>query len=395
MKETTVTRLARETAPWATEIRHQLHRRPEIAMKEYETTALIRRELTAMGVEQQDIGMETGAVGLIRGTKPGGGTVVGLRADIDALPMEDLSGRAWASEIPGMAHTCGHDAHTACLLGAAKVLMQLRDRFSGTVKLVFQPGEEGLHGARVMVAKGVMENPHVDMMIGIHGTPIFPIGSYAVSAGQIMAASDRFLITFRGKSAHASRPVEGRNALVAAAHTVVALQEIVSNEISTREQAVVNTCICRAGAASNIIPDTAILQGTVRTLSPAARQIAEEAIGRMAASCAALSGCSCEMEYRKGCPPVCNHPEITEAVRAAAGKIVTEDRVLPLQPIMGGEDFSLYTEVNPRTAFFRVGSGAPEEADLVQLHNAHYDFDDRAIPYGIAAHVQFVLDQAQ
>ena len=391
MKETNVTKLAKQYSQYAIDIRHQIHMHPETAMEEYKTTELIKNELKKMGAEIQDIGIETGCIGLITGTKPGDGIVLAIRADIDALPMQDLCGKPWASKVDNIAHTCGHDAHTAALLGAAKALIGIRDKFSGTVKLIFQPGEEGMRGAKVLVANGVMENPHVDMVVAMHNTPMYKLGQIACAEGQIMAASDRFAIKFKGKSAHASRPVEGRNAMLALAHAVLGLHEIVSNEVNTKTMAVVNTCIAECGTATNIVPDEAVLKGTVRTLSPDVRTSVEAALRRVAEHAAALCGCSAEVTYNYGCPPVSNDPEVTELVRKAAEKIVDEGQYVKLESLLGGEDFSVYSEITPKTCLYRLGVGR-DGYDEPQLHNAHFDFNDEAMPYAIAGHIQLVLD---
>ncbi|MBR3474778.1 MAG: amidohydrolase [Oscillospiraceae bacterium] len=392
MKKSFVTDLALKLAPYAVEIRHRIHRNPETAMVEYKTTELIKHELLQMGVELQDIGLKTGCVGLIRGLKPGEGKVLGIRADIDALPMQDLCGKPWHSTVDGVAHTCGHDSHTAALLAAAKGLMQIRDQFSGIVKLVFQPGEEGMLGAKVLVEKGVMDDPTVDMMVAMHNTPMYKLGQIACAEGQIMAASDRFLLKFVGKSAHGSRPSEGRNSLLALSHAVLGLHEIISNEVNTREMAVVNTCIAEGGTACNIVPAEASLKGTVRTLSPDVRKTVEAAIRRVAEHAAAMCGCTAEISYSYGCPPVTNDAELTELVRKAAEKIVDDGNYLHLDSLLGGEDFSVYSQVNPKTCLYRLGVARESVEREPQLHNAHFDFNDDAMPYAIAGHLQLVLD---
>ena len=393
LKDTFVTRLAKEVAPYATELRHEIHQHPELGLQEYNTTAIVRRELENMGVEIQELGLETGCVAIIHGQKPGNGKVIGLRADMDALPMDDLCGKPWASKVPGVAHTCGHDMHTACLLAAAKALMQIRDQFSGIVKLIFQPAEEGLRGSKVIIEKGGLENPRVECMTALHGTPAYKLGTFALASGKIMASSDEYQITFKGKSAHASRPVEGRNALLAAAHALIAIQEIVPNEVRTKEEAVISTCILKGGTASNIVPDTAILGGTVRALDPEVRVTLEKAIRRSAEGAALLAGCEAEVDYQHGTPVVINDPEIAEQVHQATSKVVGEENVVPLAPLLGGEDFSFYTEVlGGRTTFYRVGTGQDGVDNEPTLHNAHYDTNDAVIPYAIAAHIQYVLD---
>ena len=390
LKDTEITRLARELSPYYVELRHRLHRRPELGMQEYETTALVRQELERLGVEICEIGLSTGCVALIHGTKPGKGKVIGLRADMDALPMDDLCGQPWASECPGKAHTCGHDFHTACLLAAAAGLMKLRDRFSGTVKLIFQPAEETLGGARHILEHNGLDNPMPEILVALHGTPAYKLGTYAVRAGKIMASSDQYVAVFHGKSAHASRPVEGRNALLAAAHAVIGIQEIIPNEVRTVEESVVSTCVLNAGTASNIVPDAATLIGTARALDPQVRDTIQAAVLRVTQAAAAMCGCTVEVDYQRGTPPVINDPEVVETLRAALEKAVDPENISDLKPLLGAEDFAFYTEIMPKTAFFRVGTGITDQDPT--LHNARYDSPDEAMPYGIAAHLQLVLD---
>jgi len=392
LKDTEVTKIARDLTPYAVAIRHRIHENPELGMQEFNTTALVKQELKDMGAEILDLGTEVGCVALIHGTKPGSGKVLGLRADMDALPMTDLCGKEWASKIEGVAHTCGHDAHTAALLAAAKALIELKDQFSGTVKLIFQPAEETFSGARYMIAHGAMENPAIDVLTSLHGTPAYLMGTYAVASGKIMASADEYYITFKGKSAHASRPVEGRNALLAAAHAVIALQEIVPNEVKSKEEAVINTCVFNSGTAANIIPDTAVIKGTVRCLDPEVRDTLEAAIKRVANAAAALCNCDADINYIRGTDAVINDEQTVDAIKTATSKLVGEENVVHLNSLLGGEDFSFYRQYVSKIAFYRVGSGKPEEEPVYQLHNAHYDTNDEMIPYCIAAHVQFVLD---
>ena len=392
LKDTEVTRKAVELTPYAVAIRHKIHENPELGMKEFNTTAIVRRELQNMGAEILDLRTEVGCVALIRGTKEGGGKVLGLRADMDALPMTDLCGKEWASKVEGVAHTCGHDAHTAALLAAAKALTELKDQFSGTVKLIFQPAEETLSGARYMIAHGAMENPAIDILTSLHGTPAYHMGTYAVASGKIMASADEYYIPFKGKSAHASRPVEGKNALLAASHAIIALQEIVPNEVPSKEEAVINTCVLNCGTAANIVPDTAVIKGTVRCLDPEIRDVLEAAISRVVHAAAALCGCEADVNYVRGTDAVINDEETVEAIKRAAVKIVGEENVVHLNSLLGGEDFSFYRQYVSEIAFYRVGTGTSEKGPVYQLHNAHYDTDDEMIPYCIAAHIQFVLD---
>lgn len=390
--KTEVTALAKELTPYAVSIRHEIHEHPELGLKEYNTTEIVKRELNKIGAEILDLGLEVGCVALIHGTKTGKGKVIGLRADMDALPMNDLSGKPWSSKVDGVAHTCGHDAHTACLLAAAKALMDNRDKFCGTVKLIFQPAEETFAGAKYMIAHGAMEHPAMDVLTSLHGTPAYHLGQYAIASGKIMASADEYNISFIGKSAHASRPVEGRNALLAASHAVIALQEIVSNEVKTKEEAVVNTCVLKCGTAANIIPDKATISGTVRCLDPEVRETLEAAIRRVANAAALLCGCEAEINYIRGTDAVINDEETVNNIIASTSKIVGSENIVHLKSLLGGEDFSFYKKYVEKIAFYRVGTGTPENGPVIQLHNAHYDTNDEVIPYCIAAHIQCVYD---
>lgn len=390
--DTEVTKLAKELAEYAVTIRHEIHEHPELGLKEYNTTEIVKRELGKIGAEILDLGLEVGCVALIHGTKPGEGKVIGLRADMDALPMNDLCGKPWSSKIEGAAHTCGHDAHTAALLAAAKALVENRDKFSGTVKLIFQPAEENFAGAKYMIAHGAMENPPMDVLTSLHGTPAYLLGQYAIASGKIMASADEYNISFIGKSAHASRPVEGRNALLAASHAIIALQEIVPNEVKSKEEAVVNTCVLKCGTAANIVPDKAVISGTVRCLDPEVRDTLEAAIRRVANAAAALCGCEAEIDYVRGTDAVINEEETVEHIIASTSKIVGRENIVHLKSLLGGEDFSFYRQYVDKIAFYRVGTGTPENGPVYQLHNAHYDTNDEMIPYCIAAHIQCVFD---
>lgn len=383
--------MAAEQAEYAAAIRHELHKIPETAMTEYETTKLIRRELDALGATYQDLGMETGCVALLTGTKPGAGQVTAIRADIDGLPIDDLCQKPYASVHAHKAHACGHDGHTACLLGTARALASRRDLFSGTVKLIFQPGEEGLIGAKKMLEGGVLKNPDVDSLVALHGQPAFKVGQIAVSKGVIMASSDMFTIRFLGKSAHASRPAEGINPLTAAAQAVLSLQQIVPAEVKTAEQAVISVCMLQAGTAHNIIPNEAVLLGTVRCLNESVRQGLEKSVKRVAQTAAEMYRCQCETAYVHGVPVLENDEETCSVLQRTAEKIAAEGDVVPLPAVLGSEDFAFYANALKRTGYFRIGCAEEENPPL--LHNGVFDFNDKALVYGMAMEIGYVLAQ--
>lgn len=390
--DTEITKLANDLTPYAVELRHRIHEHPELGMKVYETTRIVKEELEKIGAEILELGLESGCVALIHGENEGPKRVIGLRADMDALPMDDLSGAPWSSKEKGAAHTCGHDSHTAALLAAAKGLAANRDKFSGTVKLIFQPAEETFSGARHLIEHGATENPYIDIMTSLHGTPAYQLGQYAIASGKIMASSDEYHISFIGKSAHASRPVEGRNALLAASHAIIALQEIVPNEVKSKEEAVVNTCVLHCGTAANIVPDKAVISGTVRCLDPEVRKTLEAAIRRVASAAALMCACECEIDYIHGTDSVINDEELVDSISDSLAKIVGKENVVHLKSLLGGEDFSFYRPHVGKIAFYRVGTGVPEKGPVYQLHNAHYDTPDEVMPYYIAAHLQCVID---
>lgn len=383
---------AQTMAPYLTKIRHRIHENPELGLKEYDTTELIRRELTAMGVELQPVDMETGVVGLIRGEKTGTGPVTAIRADIDALPISEQTDRSYASKNAGIMHACGHDGHAAVLLGTAKLLMTLKESFSGVVKLIFQPGEESGNGAEKMVLSGVLESPHVDSIVALHGWPPFTVGTVGAWPGKYMASADEFRVVITGKGGHGCRPYMAVNPIVAAAQAITALQNIVSSEIVTAEQAVISVCRCHGGSSATSIPDQMVFEGTVRCLDEGVRRQLKESIDRVVKNTALAFGCTCGCEYMDGLPPLSNDPDTVKHVLEAAEKALGEDAVLELDgPVMGAEDFSFFAAQVKQSAFFRLGVGDPGEEPRV-LHNNRFDFNDRAIPVGMAVLAQYVLD---
>lgn len=383
---------ALEIKDYAAYARKYLHENPELGLKEFNTTAFIKKELTEMGIELLELSIPTGAVGIIRGTKPGSDIVTAIRADIDALPIVEKTGKPYASKNPGVMHACGHDGHTAVLLGAAKILNSMKDSFSGTVKLVFQPAEESLCGAKQMIAAGAMENPKVDNIVMLHGWPQLKVGEVGSRAGQYMASADSFEVRIIGKGGHGARPFNAVNPIVASSQIVVALQNIVSSEIDTFEAAVITVCKFNGGTAFNIIPDDVMLGGTVRTLDESVRLDIKQRMERIISGISAAFNCTYEFKYNFGIPSVVNTPEVVEDLLKAANDSLGEGHIGNLSgPTMGSEDFSFFINHVGRGALLRLGLANPGEKELV-LHNDCFDFNDEALPTGIATFVQYVLN---
>jgi amidohydrolase len=361
------------------EIRRDIHAHPELGFEEVRTAGVVARELTRLGISHQTGVGKTGVVGLIEGGRPG--PVLAIRADMDALPIEEKSGLPFASTKPGLMHACGHDIHTTTLLGVAAVLKELAPQLAGTVKLVFQPAEEGVGGMRAMIADGVMDGPKIDRALAFHNHPDMPVGSFGFVHGACLAASDRFEIVVRGRSGHAAYPHTTIDPIVAAAMLVAQLQTVVSREVSPTMPAVVTVGVIQGGTAANIIPDSCTIKGTVRTLHPEARDAAEGAIKRLAAGMLAGMRVACDVDYRRGVPPLRNDESVLApavvAVRNQFGDVISE-----FQPSLGGEDFALMADLVPSFQL-RVGSSQPGRND--KLHNSAYQPDERCIGFGVQA----------
>jgi amidohydrolase len=369
----------RRIEPGLIEIRRDIHAHPELGFEEIRTAGVVARELTRLGIRHQTGVGRTGVVGLIDGGRPG--PVLAIRADMDALPIEEKSGLAFASTKSGLMHACGHDVHTTTLLGVAAVLRDLAPQFAGTVKLVFQPAEEGLGGMQAMLDDGVMDGPKVDLALGFHNHPDMPAGTFGFVHGACLAASDRFDILVRGKSGHAAHPHTTVDPIVAAAMLVAQLQTIVSREVRPTLPAVVTVGAIHGGTTYNIIPDTCLIKGTVRTLHPEARDAAEAAIKRLAAGMLGGMRVVCEVDYHRGVPPLRNDDSVlgpaVGAVRKQFGDMIFEG-----EASLGGEDFALMADLVP--AFqLRVGSSQPGRSD--RLHNSAYQPDERCIGFGVQA----------
>ncbi len=357
--------------------RHDFHRHPEILYEVHRTAATVAGLLKDFGVDEVVTGMgRTGVVGLIRGRNSEGGRTIGLRADMDALPILETTGKPYASSEPGKMHACGHDGHTAMLLGAARYLAETRN-FDGNAVVIFQPAEEGGGGGRAMVEDGLMERFAIDEVYGLHNMPGLPIGSFAIRPGPIMAATDEFNIEITGVGGHAAKPHVTVDPIVTGAQLVNVLQTIVSRGVDPIEAVVVSVTRFNAGQAHNIIPGSARLGGTVRTLLPELRDFAEARIKQIAAGMALASGARITVEYDRNYPVTVNHAAQTAFAAGVAATISGAAHVdTNVAPMMGGEDFSYMLEARPG-AFIFMGNG-----DSAGLHNSDYDFNDEAIPVG-------------
>jgi hippurate hydrolase len=367
------------------EWRRHLHQNPEIMYEVQETAAFVAQKLREFGCDDVVEGLgQTGVVGIIKGSK-GEGPTVGLRSDMDALPIEEETGLPHASTKPGMMHACGHDGHVAMLLGAAEHLCETRG-FAGSVVVIFQPAEEGGAGAKAMMDDGLFERFGIEEVYGMHNYPGVPVGQFAMRAGPTMAATDIFEIVVTGVGGHAARPHTGIDPVVTSAQIITMLQTIASRNADPLESIVVSVTTLHAGDADNVIPERVKLTGTVRTLIPEMRDLAEKRMGEIVQSVSAAMGCTATLDYERNYPVVVNHERETEFAASIASKIVGADKVeTAMPPVMGGEDFAFMLEGRPG-AFIFTGNGE----DSANLHSPHYDFNDEIIPLGASYWVELV-----
>ena len=364
-----------ELLPEITEWRRDLHENPEILFETHRTSAIVAEKLGAFGCDEVVTGIgRTGVVGVIKGKNSASGKIIGLRADMDALPIHEQTGLEYASKTDGAMHACGHDGHTAMLLGAAKYLSETRN-FDGTVVVIFQPAEEGGGGGREMCEDGMMERFGIQEVYGMHNWPGKPVGSFAIRPGAFFAATDTFDISVEGKGGHAAKPQEVIDSTVVAAHLVTALQTIASRNADPVEQVVVSvTSIESSSTAYNVIPQRVHLKGTVRTLNKDIRALAEKRIGEIAQGIGATYGATMDVKYHHGYPVMVNSDVQTEFAASVAASVAGECADAPL--VMGGEDFAYMLEERPG-AYILVGNG-----DTAAVHHPEYNFNDEAIPAG-------------
>lgn len=378
------------------DLRHRLHRIPEIGYEEFKTAALIREELARLNIESVN-GVPDAPTATIATIGDTSKPCVALRADIDALPIVEKTGLAYASTHSGMMHACGHDGHASMLLGAAEMLKQIADELPVCVKLLFQPAEEGGGGASRLICAGVLDGtigPQVRAVFGLHGWPGLPVGIVSTKPGAVLAATDQFEATFIGTGCHGAFPHLGRDPIVTASEAVVSLQQFVSREMDPTEPAVVTVGTFHAGTATNVIPDAATIAGTARTLSPEARVQIARALRRRCEGIASANECRVKFDWIEGYPPTINDPAMSEYVASTARATIGRDAFFPApRPAMGGEDFAYYLEKVPGCFFF-IGVCPNGRDQYPSLHSDRFDFTDAALGVGVRMFVNLVRNFA-
>ena len=380
--------LQADIAAW----RQDIHEHPELLYEVHRTAGLVAERLKEFGCDEVITGMgRTGVVGLIKGRKPvaEGQDVrsLGLRADMDALPIMEATGVSYASKNAGVMHACGHDGHTAMLLGAARYLAETRN-FAGQVAVIFQPAEEGGAGAKAMMEDGLLDRFAIDQVYGMHSAPGLDVGKFAIRPGAYMASGNRINITIEGVGGHAAWPHNTIDPVVVGSQLVVALQSIVSRSVDPLEAAVVSMSMFHAGDASNVIPHTATLNGTVRTLNPKVRELVARRVKEVVDGVAAMTGAKINLDYRTGYPVLMNHPAQTDIAAQVASEVAGEANVnANAAPMLGAEDFAFMLEEKPG-AFIFIGNG-----DTAGLHHPAYNFNDEAIVYGTSYWIRLVETQ--
>jgi hippurate hydrolase len=367
--------------------RRDIHEHPELLYDVHRTAAFVADRLREFGCDEVATGLgRTGVVGVIKGRRPAGKgdiRVIGLRADMDALPIEEATGLPYASKAEGLMHACGHDGHTAMLLGAARYLAETRN-FAGDAVVIFQPAEEGGAGAAAMIKDGLMDRFAIDQVYGMHNGPGIPIGSFAIRSGPIMASTDSVDIRIEGLGGHAARPHKCIDSVLVGSQLITALQSIVSRSVDPLESAVVSICEFHAGNARNVIPQTAELRGTVRTLTAEVRELVEKRVREVVAGVAQITGAKINLVYERGYPVTVNHASQTDFATQVAKEIAGDANVHEMPPLMGGEDFAYMLEARPG-AFIFCGNG-----NSAGLHHPAYNFNDEAIVFGTSYWIKLV-----
>lgn len=372
---------------WLVETRRTLHRHPEPGLEERRTATFIESRLTEMGVEYTRTG--TAIVGILKGRHPG--ATVAMRADIDALPIHEKTGADYASATEGMMHACGHDAHTAILLGIARWFSEQDGNFPGTMKFLFQPAEETVGGAETMIRDGCLENPHVDFVTGLHVMPYLPVGLMETRKGALNGSSTMLDFTVRGKSCHAATPEDGLDAVVMAAQLVTALQAVVARYVSPMENAVLTIGSIHGGTARNIIVDEVRMEGTLRTTSDAVRDVLLERIRGLTEGLPASFGGSGELSITYGYKALINDPELVDLVAETAIDVLGPESVTWKQhPSMGVEDFAYFTAARPGV-FYHLGCGNTRKGISSPLHTPTFDIDEDCLPLGVAMQIALAL----
>ncbi|QMU30232.1 M20 metallopeptidase family protein [Adhaeribacter radiodurans] len=389
----TVKKLAREFAPDIIKIRQHLHANPELSFQEYQTAALVTEQLKSFGLEPVTLA-KTGVTALIKGKNPDK-KIVALRGDMDALPITEQNEVPYKSKNEGVMHACGHDVHTSSLLGTARILSGLRDQFEGTVKLIFQPGEELIPGgASIMIKEGVLQNPAPTAIFGQHVFPQLPAGKVGVRSGMYMASADELYITVTGKGGHGAMPEMNIDPVLITAHMIVALQQIVSRAASPKTPTVLSFGKVTANGATNIIPNEVKIEGTFRTMDEKWRAEAHVKMKKMAEQLAEAMGGSCDFEIRRGYPYLENSPQLTEKMRVAAENYLGKENVVDLDLWMAAEDFAYYTQ-QLDACFYRLGTRNEEMGITSSVHTPTFNIDETALETGIGLMAWLALSELQ
>ncbi|HEX8349486.1 MAG TPA: M20 family metallopeptidase [Hymenobacter sp.] len=378
----TIKQLAAAMAADTVALRQHLHAHPELSFKEFETAAFVTEQLKQLGLDPQPMAT-TGVVALIEGRNPGSRTVA-LRGDMDALPILEQNDVAYKSTNPGVMHACGHDVHTSSLLGAARILTQLRNEFEGTVKLIFQPGEELVPGgASLMIKEGVLENPKPASVLGQHVFPMLPAGQIGIRSGRYMASTDELYLTVRGKGGHGAMPDQNLDPVLVAAHIIVAAQQIVSRRVNPKIPTVLSFGKVIANGATNVIPNEVYIEGTFRALDEAWREEAHRILRKLVEGLAESMGATCDLEIRRGYPCLDNEPELTARIRAAAEEYLGSENVIEIDQWMAAEDFAYYSQ-NANACFYRLGtrSASGDGRFASSVHTPTFDIDPKALEVG-------------
>jgi hippurate hydrolase len=368
-------------------LRHHLHANPELSYQEYHTSAFVKQQLDKLGIPYQPMA-DTGVVGLIEGNQPSS-RIVALRADLDALPIQEQNDLPYRSKKDGIMHACGHDVHTSCLLGAARILQETRKEWNGTVKLIFQPGEErNPGGASIMIREGVLENPKPELIVGMHVNPQLEKGKLSFRGGKVMASADELYITVRGKGGHAAAPHQTIDTILVASHIVIALQQIVSRNSNPFSPSVLSICSFNGGFTTNVIPNEVKLMGTFRTMDETWRFRAHELIVQQAVSIATGMGAEIDVKVDVGYPNVYNHEVLNQIAKEEAIRYFGAGNVEETELRMGAEDFGYYSQLIPG-CFFRLGTRNSNKGIVSGVHTPTFNIDEDAIEIGMGAMAWF------
>lgn len=385
--------LAKKYLPASIDIRHHLHAHPELSYQEFETSAFIQQKLTAYNIPFE-IKATTGVVGIIQGKNPGK-RVVALRADMDALPIQEQNDIPYKSTRPGIMHACGHDVHTTCLLGAAKILSELKDEFDGTVKLIFQPGEErNPGGASIMIKEGVLENPAPQSIFALHVHPTLPTGKLSFRGGMVMASADEIYITIKAKGGHAAAPHLTADPILIASHLIIALQQVISRNNNPFNPSVLSITSFQGGNTTNVIPAEVKLMGTFRAMNEEWRFEAHKLIKKTATELVESMGATIDVHIDVGYPFVLNNEKLSAAARKKAAAFIGDANVEETELRMGAEDFAYYSHKIPG-CFFRLGTLNPAKGTFTGVHTPTFNIDEDAIELGMAMMALFGATNAE